>query len=581
MSTEDNARFDNAIEWIKRRWADHKNVHTLAAQMEVLGKNMAHLRGAKDPEARKNARVVWQKAMLHYWDLLWAIVEAKIDADVPDRLTFDPAERLLIDFGHLYSGYTKPNERFFEQLAENGSVDLYQYDRITDYISEQYAVIFDKPYSGSSSGVSIEEKLHRFNKDLLGVQMRRRMAMATLFAKTDIADKEQLDELLTHLEEGLQDAVETDMRTRRVREADKAEQEQIKEHCRRYDVAERTIWYLVEQLEKKLSGGDAPVPEPASPGAVDVSDAAENAAKESGVVFDPFQEIAGNHPRAVHLSNAPPPLPVETADDGGDYEATVETMREEMRAPEHDIAPDQSLKVIQNVLSLHDRTKFLANMIVHVTNENERWETRRRLAAKKYKGQGIPALKLELRTTINAKKDFMMLCARSARVDASPLCQNSGEPISLKRAGEIMMDLTPLDPGMLRASRIRMYGIPRVLMVPGQGLGVYDWEDNCLIIPIFDAGSDVKCFGYALAAFRWDNDEDRMMKDTYALLKQNKGKGIRALQEAFQADYFLWISKERKGYRVLPRDVSKWFRTFFKQKSDMAAPGKHASGGKK
>jgi hypothetical protein len=159
-------------------------------------------------------------------------------------------------------------------------------------------------------------------------------------------------------------------------------------------------------------------------------------------------------------------------------------------------------------------------------------------------------------------------------VDTSPLCQNKNKPISTGRAGEIMMDLTPLDPDMLRASRIRMYGIPRVILVPGQGLGVYDWEDNSLIIPIFDAVSDVKDFCFALAAFRWDNDEDRTLKDTYALLKVNKGKGIRALQESFMTDYFLWISKERKGYRILPREVSKWFKTFFKQKSGVASDKK-------
>jgi hypothetical protein len=127
---------------------------------------------------------------------------------------------------------------------------------------------------------------------------------------------------------------------------------------------------------------------------------------------------------------------------------------------------------------------------------------------------------------------------------------------------------------MLRASRIRMYGIPRVILVPGQGLGVYDWEDNSLVIPIFAAVSDVKDFCFALASFRWDNDEDRTLKDTYALLKVNKGKGIRALQEAFMNDYFLWISKERRGYRILPKEVSKWFKTFFKQKSGVEGPKK-------
>ncbi|MDL2264732.1 hypothetical protein LJC31_08785, partial [Synergistaceae bacterium OttesenSCG-928-I11] len=289
--------------------------------------------------------------------------------------------------------------------------------------------------------------------------------------------------------------------------------------------------------------------------------------------FDPFAEIAGpKSPRPKAAVAAETSAPKEDGEqEYEDSEATAESLKEKEEPGEQKEALDQSLKIIQNILSLHDRTKFLASMIVHVMNEADRWKTRVEMAAKKYKGQGVPALKLELREGLNNKKDFMMLCARQARVDTSPLCQNKNAPISLKRAGEIMMDLTPLDPDMLRASRIRMYGIPRVILVPGQGLGVYDWADNSLIIPIFDVVSDVKAFSFALAAFRWDNDEDRTLKDTFSLLKQNKGKGIRGLQDQFSNDYFLWISKERKGYRILPKDVSKWFKTFFKQKSGTGA----------
>ncbi len=568
--TGDYARYDDTIGLIREKWKDDHEIFTLAKQMEVLGKNMNHLRGSKETEDRKKLRIVWQKAIQQYWDLLWAIVEAKIDEGPPDSLEFDPAERLFIDFGHLGSGYTTPNGAFFEQLGEEAPVDMYQYHRLTDYLKENYALIFGKPYTGTSSGVSIEEKQARFAAELNGAQTRRRMVMGTLFAKFDLASKQELDDLLTNLEEGLRDAVESDMRTRRIREADEGERKIIKEHCRKYEVAERTLWYLMDQLERKLTKADekekkeipAAAAEPAAPGVPEEPPKVEED-------FDPFAEIGG----AGRPIREPEPVAETFVSEAGDEEAfedseeTAESLAEKASVADQKEVVDQSLKIIQNILSLHDRTRFLASMIVHVTNEADRWKMRVELATKKYKGQGFPALKLELREGLNNKKDFMMLCARQARVDASPLCQNKGKPISLKRAGEIMMDLTPLDPDMLRASRIRMYGIPRVILVPGQGFGVYDWSDNSLLIPIFGVVSDVKAFCFALAAFRWDNDEDRTLKDTFALLKQNKGKGIRGLQEQFSNDYFLWISKERKGYRILARDVSKWFKTFFKQKS--------------
>ncbi|MCL2684745.1 MAG: hypothetical protein FWE55_05825, partial [Synergistaceae bacterium] len=349
----------------------------------------------------------------------------------------------------------------------------------------------------------------------------------------------------------------------------------IKANCVQYETAERTFWYLMDNIEKKLTKTEEPKVEAEPEQTESTGEAAKPSKREDP--FDPFVEIDSDYiENAKHIKTASQlveaedesdyqPEKIELSDDEPESEATAETTREEPSAGAEEL--DQSLKIIQNILSLHDRTKFLAGLIVHVNNEAARWKTRVEMTQKKYKGQGLPALKMELREGINNKKDFMMLAARTARIDTSPLCQNQNKPISMARAGEIMMDLTPLDPDMLRASRIRMYGIPRVIMAPGQGLGVYDWEDNSLVIPIFAAVSDVKDFCFALASFRWDNDEDRTLKDTYALLKANKGKGIRALQEAFMNDYFLWISKERKGYRILPREVSKWFKTFFKQKS--------------
>lgn len=573
----------NTLGALREKWKSDKEIDTLLKQMEVLGKNMMHLRGSKDVADRKKYRIVWQKAIQQYWDIVWAIVEAKIDNGQPDELQFDDAERLFIDFGHMHPDYTTPNDVFFEQLHEEASVDMFQYNRLTDYIRENYALIFNKPYTGTKSGVSIEEKKNRFAAELVQNKTRRRMVVVALFAKFELAPYENVDEMLKNLEEGLSDAVESDMRTRRIREADESQRTVIRNHCRKYETAERTLWYLMEQLERKLTGVDdrKKVSDVTDEPAAAEESAAPEAPQEEA--FDPFAEIVVD-PKAKKRAAAakaeparPEPAaaaPVEEEPVEEDSEETAESINARAAAIDAREEVDQSLKIIQNVLGLHDRTKFLASMIVHVQNEGERWKRRVEMAAKKFKGQGVPALKMELREGLNNKKDFMMLCARQARIDVSPLCQNKNAPMSLKQAGDIMMDLTPLDPDMLRASRIRMYGIPRVILVPGQGLGVYDWSDNSLIIPIFSVVSNVKAVSYALASFRWDNDEDRTLKDTFALLKQNKGKGIRGLQEQFSNDYFEWISKERKGYRRLPKEVSKWFKAFFKQKTGATGPGK-------
>lgn len=580
-SAEANKKYDNAISLLKERWGDYEELFTLIKQMETLGKNMMHLRGSKDTEDRKKYRIVWQRAIQQYWDIVWALVEAKIDQGPPAELHFDPAERLFIDFGHLSSDFTTPNDLFFEQLDESANADIYQYNRLTDYIRESYALIFNKPYTGTSSGISIDDKLKKFTQELKQVENRRRLVVTNLFTQFDLLSKDEINEMLTNLEQGLSDSVETDMRTRRIREAGESERKVIREHCRKYEASERTLDIQLDLLEKKLMKQDKEEKEAIEAEEAEAAGDAPAEPEEKEEVFDPFAEITDTKP-AKRPAPRPAPVPVAAAaaekDDAKkaptapepeveDSEETAESMNERAAREAAREEIDQNLKIIQNVASLHDRTKFLAGMIVHVSAEAGKWTRRVEMMANKFKGQGVPSLKLELREGLNNKKDFMMLCGRQARVDVSPLCQNKNKPMSMLEAGKIMMDLTPLDPDMLRATRIRSYGIPRVILVPGQGLGVYDWSDNSLILPIFSVVSHEKNIGYALSAFRWDNDEDRTLKDTFALLKQNKGKGIRGLQEQFANDYYLWLTFERKGYRKLNKEVSKWFKAFFKQKS--------------
>ena len=557
---------ESSIVLIANRWKDNPNVVAAAKQLANFSKTYGRIQALDDIESRKNARILWQKGEGWYWDLVWAIVEARIDAGPPESLVFEPAERLFIDYGYIDPRSTMPNEAFAVQLDQPSCVDMYQYNRLTDYLQENYALIFGKPYLGPEGGVSLEEKINRFTRELKTTQMRRKMALSALFSKSKLISQQELTDILNRLELGLVDSVETDMRTKRIREADGGERDAIRDHCKKYDLAERELLALMDSMEQQLTASEevAAVEESVEPLAAPEKESPKELVLDEDDDFL-FDEIPSREKKEEAEVKEEEPAEAIDAEMDLQTETTDEKDLPLPSAPGSEVL-DHSLKIIQNVISLHDKTKFLAGLIVHVSNESERWKTRAAAAVSKFKGQGVPALKMELREGLNKKREFMQLAARSARVDVSPLCRSTNTPVSFKRAGEIMMDLTPLDPDMLRASRIRMYGIPRVILIPGQGLGVYDWTDNSLIVPIFPATSDIKGFCFALGGFRWDNDEDRTLKDSYALLKANKKKGIRAMQESFYNDYFLWISKERKGYRILPKEISKWFGAFFKQK---------------
>ena len=470
------------LEAIRAKWKDHPAVRAAAGELTNMEDDLARLREAEDPEERKAYRLLWQRAAHQYWELAWSLVEARIDAEKlpPEALTFDDAEKLAINFGVLSSKVNVPNPHFADELDQPACLDIYQYGRLTDFLAENYALLFGKPYEGPQGGTTREEKLARFASDLGATEQRRRLVVSMVLSRCGFITPPEVEEMLSHLEAHLRIHTEVEMRTRRVREADPSDREKIHENSKRYELAEHELLISLERAAKEI----------------------------------------------------------ETFSD-----------------PE-----------LQKVLGLHDRTRFLANLEVHVRNEAERWKTRVEMAARKHKGKGVPALKGELREAFNHKKEFMTLAARSARMDTSPLNVDTGKPVGFKQAGEIMMDLTPLDPDMLRAPRVRMYGIPKVILTPGRGLGVYDWTDNSLLIPQFSPyGGVLKSFCFALGAFRWDNDEDRVLKDSYGLIKENRDKGIRALQESFCQDYFIWMSKERRGYRVLPKETSKWFRVHFKK----------------
>ena len=472
----------NPLAYVRDKWQNHPAVRAAAGELANLEEDLARLRDSEDLEDRKAYRAAWQRAATQYGELVWSLVEARIDADKtpPEALAFDDPEKLLIDFGVLSPKSTLENPFFAQELEQPACLDIYQYGRVTDFLAETYALLFGKPYQGPKMGTTREEKLVFFAQDLATTQQRRRLVVSMVLSRCGFITPPEVEDMLKNLEDHLRIHTEVQMRTRRVREADPGDREKIHENSKRYELADHDLLIALERAAKEI----------------------------------------------------------ETFSD-----------------PE-----------LQKVLGLHDRTGFLANLEVHVRNEAERWKTRVEMAARKHKGKGVPALKGELREAFNHKKEFMTLASRTARMDVSPLNVNTTAPIGFRRAGEIMMDLTPLDPDMLRAPRVRMYGIPRVLLTPGQGLGVYDWTDNTLLIPQFAPyGGDLKSFCFALAAFRWDNDEDRVLKDSYALIKENRDKGIRALQESFCQDYFIWMSKERRGYRVLPKETSKWFRVHFKK----------------
>jgi hypothetical protein len=215
------------------------------------------------------------------------------------------------------------------------------------------------------------------------------------------------------------------------------------------------------------------------------------------------------------------------------------------------------------LLGLIESARNLARNAVFASLEIPKWERRIRRAAEEQVGVPPAVRRRRLRDLLLAKREYISLTAKSARRDPSQLCSGESRPLALDRGASIVEELAALDPDMFMVARVRMYGIPRVILVPGQGFGTYDWNDHTLLMPAFPTYSAERAAAYALATFRWDSDEDRVLKNSYELIKENRNKTTLDLNTSFYKDYFLWLTKEKKGYRILPRNTHKVFVQMF------------------
>ena len=213
--------------------------------------------------------------------------------------------------------------------------------------------------------------------------------------------------------------------------------------------------------------------------------------------------------------------------------------------------------------ALNESTKILARKIIYAQQEDSKIQQKAQKIARGRAQFSQQMLRKELKNMLTTKKDYMAVPAKIARCEQSLLCPQDSEPMLYETASQLVEKMVGLDMDMFAVPRIRMYGIPQVIFVPGQGLGTYDWMDHTILLPMFPTTSAEKSIAYGLGTFRWDSDEDRLLKNAYENIKVNKNKSILEMASAFRKDYFLWITKEKKGYRILPRDTHKTFIQMF------------------
>ena len=227
------------------------------------------------------------------------------------------------------------------------------------------------------------------------------------------------------------------------------------------------------------------------------------------------------------------------------------------------------LSLVEKFTAFHEKTKIIAKEILYSQIDAVKIARRNKKITDNCAQMTDAMKRAELRAMITKKREYLTVPAKNARCDTSLIAQPGSVPLDYAKDYEIVREFTAMDIDMFNVPRVRMYGIPRVIFVPGQGLGTYDWSDHTLIIPAFPVGGNEKSVSYALASFRWDSDEDRKLKTPYEQqIKENKKKSLLALASSFWKDYSLWLTKEKRGYRILPSETRKVFVNMFRPKAD-------------
>ena len=227
------------------------------------------------------------------------------------------------------------------------------------------------------------------------------------------------------------------------------------------------------------------------------------------------------------------------------------------------------IPLAEKFTAMHEATKVIAKEILYSQIDEVKIARRNKKITDTCAQMTDSMKRAELRSILVKKREYLTVPAKNARCDTSLLAQPGATPIDYAKDYDIVREFTGMDIEMFNVPRVRMYGIPRVIFVPGQGLGTYDWSDHTILIPAFPVGGNDKSVSYALGTFRWDSDEDRKIKTPYEQqIKENRKKSLLALAASFYKDYSLWMTKEKRGYRILPRETHNVFVNMFRPKAD-------------
>lgn len=158
-------------------------------------------------------------------------------------------------------------------------------------------------------------------------------------------------------------------------------------------------------------------------------------------------------------------------------------------------------------------------------------------------------------------RDLVRLSSRRCHCECNPLILKESKCLTFQTIGECFERILEFDPKIFYNDRVTIFGKLQVLLAPGAGNALYDWENNFLIVPLNAYGNNAMAsIAAGIIEYRLDVDESRYLLTTYNQLAENKNiRSSTALKGQLIKDYITWMTSEYKGYRILKKEIKQWF----------------------
>ena len=165
-----------------------------------------------------------------------------------------------------------------------------------------------------------------------------------------------------------------------------------------------------------------------------------------------------------------------------------------------------------------------------------------------------------LREELRRIRIMTELAARRSHIRPNSILRDTHPvptPLQMVNAIEEILEV---DPTLFTKGGIRRKTFPLILVIPVFGDGIYDFENNALLIPTRSPHSLLQAVATALIEFHLDSEAGGHFRESYLELRKDEGiySSIQ-LRERMVRDYLEWVTLEAKGYQVLDEKTRKWF----------------------